>query len=261
MAARAHWFDGEEAKPRRRRPQPRLKRSQTLADADDVDGRRAGNRPAAPLHRHARAAAEGADDPLRRRAGPADRARPGRKAARAGNLVERAAGCDRNRPRPGTAWGVRFARARASVRVIGAPRSSCPSLRGGAGPADRRTVLASPGAPGRRLPGSKRRASGCGPVAAGWSCRRRTAARRSGRASCPAPADGAGRRSASGCGAWARCSAVTMWCTSRSRRADWPSAGDRGGAAGWIATGPQGPGVRRRRSGHCPVNDGSGANG
>ena len=72
MAARAHWFDGEARLPggwrgaaggasRLRRQRARARRRR---------GRRAGDRPAAPLRRHARAAAEGADDPLRRRPGP-----------------------------------------------------------------------------------------------------------------------------------------------------------------------------------------------
>ena len=89
----------------------------------------AGDRSAAPLRRHARAAAEGTDDPLRHRSGPRGGARSGRTPAGPGNLVERGPGCGTSRapagrfrqsgPRPGH----------------GAPRPSRDAA-GGAGPAD-----------------------------------------------------------------------------------------------------------------------------
>ena len=76
MAARAHWFDGEDApaaargggsrlKPTRQRGASRL--SGAVPDDEPGDGS------ASALYRHARAVAEGADDPVCGRAGPADR--------------------------------------------------------------------------------------------------------------------------------------------------------------------------------------------
>ena len=99
MAARAHWFDGRRSSARRGRAGGRGGRATTERGSAIASPRRADatrtrtrgrNRPAAPLHGHARAAAEGADDPLRRRPGPRGGAGPGCKAARPGNVVERA---------------------------------------------------------------------------------------------------------------------------------------------------------------------------
>ena len=140
------------------------------------------------------------------------RSRPRRKAARAGNLVERAGGCDRNRLHP------RCLRQGGSRAGGGSPRS--------AGLVCRRRwragwsiISAWPGARDRRSPASPRRGSGWLPAGRRWWCRPRTAARRSGSASSAAGTGRWWRRwTASG---WARCSAATAPCTWRWRRAVW----------------------------------------
>ena len=77
------------AKPAQEAQAPTGGSKTTDAARTDVSEDDAGNRPAAPLHRHARAAAEGADDPLRRGPGPRAGAGSDRNTARTGNLVER----------------------------------------------------------------------------------------------------------------------------------------------------------------------------
>ena len=155
---------------RRRRSRPhggraaggsRRRRNTTeAADTETQSTDDAGNRPAAPLHRHARAAAEGADDPLRRRAGPGAGAGSGRNAARAGNLVERA-GDVLETARAQGGLGRAFARAARGPVTCPPIFLPCSRRRWSGGSA---SCLGSPGGPGRRSRGSK----GAG-VAADWS--------------------------------------------------------------------------------------------
>ena len=89
--------------------------------------------------------AEGGNDPLRGRSRPGAGRRPGRKAARAGNVVERAGRCDRSRAH---ARGLRQGRARSGR---GAARSAG-RLR--AGLEQTRSPIFGPGPP--RRPGRRR---------------------------------------------------------------------------------------------------------
>ena len=78
MAARAHWFEargepgGRSKRPNRPPRRPATTEQAVIDPAQDEE--RARNRAAPPLHPDARAAAEGTHDPVRRRAGPRDRA-------------------------------------------------------------------------------------------------------------------------------------------------------------------------------------------
>ena len=165
MAARAHWFEGEDGGGRAR-PSAEPAGGGPRLNAATPHERAAGGEPedepeTGPLRRCILTRERLPKEPMIRFVlGPdrADRARSRRKAAGTGNLVERAGRCVRNRARQETL-------ARAFARAARGPVTVPADL--GCRAARRRLVRrigdfwGLRGAPGRRSPASRRRGNGC----------------------------------------------------------------------------------------------------